>query len=152
MGPKASNGSSVAIDEPFEILAKNRYNCSKMLRFNILKFIFIMLYYIFIFAVGGLITLAITYFETSGFPLLSRLAALFPVFTWISYLFIGKLSGSEAVSKHSLFVLLGTLFAWVPYMLAIYFLAPRIGSLKAILAAILIFVVLAVIFIKIYKV
>ena len=49
--------------------------------------------YIFAFFVGGAITVLVTYFEASGFPLLSRLAALFPIFTWLSYIFIGNLSG-----------------------------------------------------------
>jgi len=40
---------------------------------------------------------------------MSRLAALFPVFTWLSYLFIGRSQGGEAVSSQALFVLLGRL-------------------------------------------
>lgn len=108
--------------------------------------------YIFSFILGGLITTAIVYFEASGFSLLSRLAALFPVFTWLSYFFIGKLAGAQEVSRHSLFVLLGTMVAWVPYMLTIYFLAPKIGSTKAILLAIVVFLVMAFIFVKFYKV
>jgi uncharacterized membrane protein (GlpM family) len=107
--------------------------------------------YILSFVVGGAVTVAIVFFESSGFPLLSRLAALFPVFTWLSYLFIGRLKGSEAVSQHALFVLLGTIVAWVPYMLTIYYLAPRIGSTKAILAGILVFIVLASVFIRLYR-
>ncbi len=110
-----------------------------------------MFQYFFTFIVGGLITTSIVYFESSGFPLLSRLAALTPVFTWLSYLFIGEISGPKEVSSHALFVLLGTVVAWIPYMLTIYFLAPRIGSLRAILAAIIVFFILATIFIKIYK-
>lgn len=107
--------------------------------------------YLFSFIVGGLVTTLVVYFEASGQPLLSRLAALFPVFTWLSYLFIGKISGGESISSHSLFVLLGTLFSWVPYMLVIYFLAPKIGSVKAVILAVFVFLVLAFIFIKIYK-
>ena len=107
--------------------------------------------YIIAFIVGGFITAAITYLETSGFSLLSRLAALFPVFTWISYLFIGRISGAEAVSRHSLFVLLGTIVAWIPYMIVIHFFAPRIGSTRAIILAIAVFLVLAVIFIRFYR-
>lgn len=110
-----------------------------------------MLEYIFAFFAGGIITLAITYFELSGFPTLSRLAALFPVFTWLSYLFIGRLSGPEAVSRHAMFVLLGTLIAWVPYMFVIYFFAPKIGSTKAIVFGMAVFVVLAWLFVKFYK-
>lgn len=107
--------------------------------------------YLFSFLIGGTITTMIIYFEASGFPLISRLAALFPIFTWLSYLFIGHISGPQEVSRHSLFVLLGTLFCWAPYMLLIYFLAPRIGSLRAILAALTVFIILALIFIRIYK-
>lgn len=107
--------------------------------------------YIFSFFIGGGITLAIVYFEATGAPLVSRLAALFPIFTWLSYIFIGQISGPEAVSKHSLFVLIGTLVAWVPYMLVIYFLAPKVGSVKAIIAGIVTFLVLATIFALVYK-
>lgn len=108
--------------------------------------------YIFAFLAGGAVTVAITYFETSGFPLISRLAALFPIFTWLSYLFIGKLAGGRAVSQHALFVLLGTIVAWLPYMFAIYYFAPKIGATKAVLLGIVIFVILAVLFIKFYKI
>mgnify|MGYP001605982131 FL=1 len=111
-----------------------------------------MVEYIFAFLVGGALTVLITYFETSGFPLLSRLAALFPIFTWLSYLFIGKLSGAKAVSAHALFVLLGTIVAWLPYMLVIYYFAPKIGSVKAVVLGLIVFIILAVLFIKFYKI
>lgn len=108
--------------------------------------------YLFAFFAGGVVTVAITYFETSGYPLISRLAALFPIFTWLSYLFIGKLAGDKAVSQHALFVLFGTIVAWLPYMLAIYYFAPKIGATKAVLAGLVVFVVLALVFIKFYKI
>ncbi|MHB8871343.1 MAG: hypothetical protein ACYC5G_02700 [Candidatus Doudnabacteria bacterium] len=107
--------------------------------------------YIFAFLVGGAITVAITYFEISGFPLLSRLAALFPIFTWLSYLFIGRLDNGQAVSQHALFVLLGTIVAWLPYMFVIYYFAPKIGSNNAVLAGLILFIILALVFIKLYK-
>lgn len=110
-----------------------------------------MIVYTFAFFVGGAITVAITYFEASGWPLLSRLAAIFPVFTWLSYLFIGRFQGDREVSQHSLFVLLGTIFAWLPYMFFIYFFAPKIGTTKSVILGILLFVILAFVFIKIYK-
>lgn len=108
--------------------------------------------YIYSFLVGGLVTFAITYFEISGLPLLSRLAALFPVFTWISYLFIGRLDGAQAVSSHALFVLLGTIVAWMPYMLVVYYFAPKLGTDKAIVLGIVVFIILAMTFIKFYKI
>jgi uncharacterized membrane protein (GlpM family) len=106
--------------------------------------------YIFAFLVGGAITAAITYFEASGWPLVSRLAALFPIFTWLSYLFIGKIAGSEAVSRHALFVLLGTIVAWLPYMFVIYYFSPRIGSTPAIMLGLTVFTVLAIAFTLMY--
>jgi uncharacterized membrane protein (GlpM family) len=110
-----------------------------------------MLEYIFAFFVGGIITVIITYFELSGFPTLSRLATMFPIFTWLSYLMIGHMGGPKTVADHSLFVLLGTLFAWVPYMLVIHFCAPRLGVNKSIALAILVFIILAIVFVKIYQ-
>lgn len=107
--------------------------------------------YILAFIAGGFITAFIVYAEAAGWPLLSRIAALMPVFTWISYLFIGKLGGAQSVSRHALFVLLGTLIAWVPYMFIIYYFAPRIGVPKAIAFAIVVFIVLAATFIRLYR-
>ncbi len=110
-----------------------------------------MIEYIFAFLVGGIITTLIIFLEVAGFPTLSRLAALFPIFTWLSYLFIGRISGGSEVSRHSLFVLLGTLVAWIPYMLVIYFLSPRIGPTKAIILALVLFIILALLFTHLYK-
>lgn len=110
-----------------------------------------MIQYIFAFLVGGIITTAIIFFESAGFPLLSRLAALFPIFTWLSYLFIGSLKGAKEVASHSMFVLLGTVFCWIPYMLLIYFLAPKLGTNYSVLIAIAAFIILAIIFISVYN-
>jgi uncharacterized membrane protein (GlpM family) len=107
--------------------------------------------YIFSFLVGGFLTTFIVYCEINGFPLLSRMAALFPIFTWLSYVFIGALSNSEHVAQHTLFVLLGTLFAWIPYMLFIYFFVDKLGTTKAIFGAIVLFLFLAAIFSAFYK-
>jgi len=109
-----------------------------------------MIEYILAFVVGGIVTFLITYLEANSHPILSGLAALFPVFTWVSYLFIGNLQGAEAVSKHSMFVLLGTIFAWIPYMLVIYYFSPRIGVGKAILLGVGVFIVLALIYLGVY--
>lgn len=107
--------------------------------------------YLFSFLVGGTVTLIIVYGEASNSPLLSRIAALFPVFTWISYFFLSSMVSQTKLEKHVLFVLLGTLIAWVPYMLVFYFLIPKIGPNKALLSAMICFFILAFIFIKFYK-
>lgn len=103
--------------------------------------------YLIVFIAGGVVSAAVTYFENTGWPIVSRLAALFPVATWVSYLFIGHMSGAKAVSKHSLFVLLGTIFAWLPYMFVIYYFSEKIGVNKAIALGIGVFILMALIFI-----
>jgi uncharacterized membrane protein (GlpM family) len=95
------------------------------------------------FFTGGIVTVLIVWLEQSGYRLLSGLAALMPVFTLVSYIFIGQTEGGTAVSKHSMFVLVGTLISWVPYMLVISYLAPKIGPAKAIASGMAVFFVLA---------
>ena len=101
------------------------------------------------FLTGGIVTVAIVLLEKSGYRLLSGIAALMPVFTLVSYIFIGESQGGVAVSKHSQFVLVGTLVTWVPYMLAISYMAPKIGAYKAIAAGMGVFTLLALIFVLI---
>jgi uncharacterized membrane protein (GlpM family) len=95
------------------------------------------------FITGGLFTAIIVTLEEAGQRTLSGLATLMPVFTLVAYLFIGQTAGANAVSQHAKWVLTGTLVTWVPYMLAIAYLAPKVGSHRAILASLGIFFVLA---------
>jgi uncharacterized membrane protein (GlpM family) len=101
------------------------------------------------FITGGLFTAVIVALEESGHRTLSGLATLVPVFTLVAYLFIGQTAGGTAVSQHAKWVLVGTLVSWVPYMLAIAYFAPKIGSHKAILAGLAIFLVLALVYVAI---
>ncbi len=101
------------------------------------------------FITGGIFTVIIVALEESGFRLWSGLATLMPVFTLVSYFFIGNASGGLAVSQHSKFVLIGTLVSWVPYMMTIAILAPKIGSNKAIVWGLVVFFVLALIFLTV---
>ncbi|HUX80885.1 MAG TPA: GlpM family protein [Candidatus Paceibacterota bacterium] len=98
------------------------------------------------FIVGGAVTTAVVLLEESGLRLLSGLATLMPVFTLIAYFFIGQSSGGIALSKNAELVLIGTLVAWVPYMLAIVWLAPHFDTHKTIGIALGIFFVLALLF------
>ncbi|HTK59587.1 MAG TPA: GlpM family protein [Candidatus Baltobacteraceae bacterium] len=99
--------------------------------------------YLMYFLVGGTVTTLIVALEQSGQRLISGLAALFPVFTLAAYIFIGQTRGGAAVGQHSWLVLLGTLAAWVPYMVTVALLAPRIGTAKAIPAGLAVFLVCA---------
>ena len=101
------------------------------------------------FVTGGVFTAIIVTLEEMGQRTLSGLATLVPVFTLVAYVFIGQTAGPGAVSQHAKWVLVGTLVSWVPYMLAIVYLAPRIGSHKAIAASLGVFFVLALAYIAV---
>jgi len=95
------------------------------------------------FLVGGTVTALIVGLEESGHRIWSGLAALVPVFTVVSYVFIGASKDAAAVSQHSKFVLVGTLVSWIPYMAMVALLAPRVGTNKAIGFGLATFFVLA---------
>jgi uncharacterized membrane protein (GlpM family) len=101
------------------------------------------------FVTGGLFTTIIVVLEESGRRTLSELATLMPVFTLVAYFFIGQTKGGQAVGQHAKFVLVGTLISWVPYMLVVAYLAPRIGPNKAILTGLAVFFVLALVYIEV---
>lgn len=101
------------------------------------------------FITGGVVTTVIVKLEASGHRTLSGFATLLPVFTLVAYLFIGQTAGGTAVSQHAKWVLVGTLVSWVPYMLTIAYLAPRIGPRNAILAGLAVFLVLALAYVGI---
>lgn len=96
------------------------------------------------FIIGGTVTALIVALEESGLRTWSGLAALAPVFTLVSYIFIGFAKGPAAVSQHSKFVLVGTLVSWAPYMAVVAFTAPKLGVTRAIALGLLTFFVLAV--------
>ena len=98
------------------------------------------------FLIGGTVTALIVGLEQSGHRILSGLATLVPVFTLVSYIFIGAKEGGVAVGNHSKLDLVGTLICWVPYMLVVAFLAPKIGANKAIASGLGVFFILATVF------
>ena len=99
------------------------------------------------FITGGVVTTIIVVLEERGQRTLSELATLIPVFTLVAYFFIGQTKGGIAVGQHAKFVLVGTLISWVPYMLVVAYLAPKIGPNRAILAGLAVFFVLALVYI-----
>ncbi len=88
--------------------------------------------YLIYFLTGGIFTVLIVALEENGSRLLSGFATLMPVFTLVAYIFIGESRGGGAVGQHAWFVLIGTLVSWVPYMVLVAMLAPRLGSKLAI--------------------
>ena len=104
--------------------------------------------FVIYFITGGLFTTIIVALEESNNRLLSGFATLIPVFTLVAYLFIGESKGGVAVSQHAWFVLIGTIVSWIPYMIAVAYLSPKIGPHKAILIGLGIFFILALLYIS----
>lgn len=105
--------------------------------------------YILYFLAGGIFTTLIVAFEESGFRMLSGFATLMPVFTLMAYIFIGESNGGIAVGQHAWFVLVGTFVSWVPYMMVVAYLAPRIGSRYAVGIGLLAFFILAAVYLSV---
>ncbi len=105
--------------------------------------------YLLYFLVGGIFTTLIVVLEENGSRLLSGFATLIPVFTLVAYIFIGESRGGGAVGQHAWFVLTGTIVSWVPYMIIVAYLAPRVGSRLAIGAGLASFFMLALIYLAI---
>jgi uncharacterized membrane protein (GlpM family) len=101
------------------------------------------------FITGGIVTTLIVALEENGLRLWSGLAALIPIFTLISYFFIGQSQGGKALSQHAWFVLIGTLVSWVPYMITVALLSPYMSSNKAIAIGLGVFFILATIYLLI---
>jgi uncharacterized membrane protein (GlpM family) len=99
--------------------------------------------YLLYFIIGGTVTAVIVALEQSNHRLLSGLAALVPIFTLVAYVFIGESRGGVAVGQHAALVLFGTLAAWVPYMLTVILMAPKVGPQKAVALALAVFFVTA---------
>lgn len=102
--------------------------------------------YLTYFITGGIVTTVIIALEESGYRTLSGIAALMPIFTLVSYFFIGTSKNGRAVSEHAQYVLWGTLVAWIPYMIVVALLAPRLGTNKAIIVGLITFFILAFLF------
>ena len=103
------------------------------------------------FFVGGTFTALIVALEQSGLRLWSGFATLMPVFTLVSYLFIGSSNGGLAVSQHAMFVLVGTLVSWVPYMLTVAYLSPTMDPNKAIATGLLVFFIMAAVYLLVVE-
>ncbi len=102
--------------------------------------------YLIYFITGGTVTTVIIAFQNSDSRLISGFATLMPVFTLVAYFFLGQSKGGAVLAQHAWMVLLGTIVSWVPYMVTVAVLAPKIGSNKAILVGLGVFFVLAVIY------
>lgn len=107
--------------------------------------------YLVFFLTGGIVTTLIVALERGGNRLMSGFATLVPVFTVVAYLFIGSTEGGRAVSQHAWLVLFGTLASWVPYMIVVAILAPKIGPNKAVPAGLVVFLICAAVYLEVVR-
>ena len=83
------------------------------------------------FLAGGLTVSAGILLANSGNSLLSGLALMFPSVTAVSFYFIGKSMSSEVATASMKSTLASAFIAWLPYMLVLLYLTPKLGLNKA---------------------
>jgi len=103
--------------------------------------------YLLYFVAGGSIVSLVVYLAKQGHPFLSGIALVFPSVTMLSFYFIGRASGSAAVVESAKSALFATFIVWVPYVLVIVYLTPRLGVNSALAGGVIVFLVLALLWI-----
>jgi uncharacterized membrane protein (GlpM family) len=107
----------------------------------------LLLEYLLYFVAGGSIVSLVVYLAKQGHPFLSGIALVFPSVTMLSFYFIGRTTGSAAVVESAKSALFATFIVWVPYVLVIVYLTPRLGVNTALAGGVIIFMVLALLWI-----
>lgn len=106
-----------------------------------------MLEYFLYFIAGGSIVTLVVYLAKQGYPFLSGIALVFPSVTMLSFYFIGRTTGNVAVVESAKSALFATFIVWIPYVLVIVYLTPRFGVNSALAGGVLVFIILALIWI-----
>jgi len=101
------------------------------------------------FLAGGLTVSVSILLANSGNTMLSGLAMMFPSVTVVSYYFIGKSLGSEVATASIKSTIAGALIVWLPYMMVMLYLTPKMGLNKAMLFGILTFLIIGAVWITI---
>ena len=105
----------------------------------------IMLY----FLAGGLTVSAGVLLANSGNSSLSGLALMFPSVTAVSLYFIGKSMGSQVATASIKSTIATAIIAWLPYMLVMLYLTPKMGLNKAMFFGILTFLIIGAVWITV---
>ncbi len=101
------------------------------------------------FLAGGLTVSAGVLLANSGNSFLSGLVLMFPSVTVVSYYFIGKSMGSEVATASMKSTISAALITWLPYMLVLLYLTPKMGLNKALFFGILTFLIIGAAWISI---
>lgn len=106
-----------------------------------------LLEYLLYFVAGGSIVSLVVYLAEQGHPFLSGIALVFPSVTMLSFYLIGRTTGSAAVVESAKSALFATFIVWVPYVLVIVYLTPRLGVNSALAGGVLVFIALVLLWI-----
>ena len=101
------------------------------------------------FIAGGTLVTAAVLFAEIGNPFLSGIALMFPSITAVSYYFIGKNVGSTGVAATIKSTIISAFIVWLPYMITLSYLAPRMGVNKALAFSIMVFLIIGTIWITV---
>lgn len=110
-----------------------------------------MVKYLFYFLTGGVIVTLTTFLAESGNPILAGIVGMFPSASLVTLYLAGKSAGGEIVSQTAKSYLISAFLAWIPYLLVIIYLAPKIGVNKALLIGVAVFLILAIGFFHLNK-
>ncbi len=94
------------------------------------------------FIVGGSAVTAAVLLAEAGNPFLSALAILFPGTSLVSYYFIGKIVGAEAVAISVKSTIVSAFIVWMPYLITLMYLTPRLGIERALIVGVIVFLVM----------
>jgi len=107
--------------------------------------------YLLYFLVGGSVVALAILLAERGHPFLGGILMVLPNLSLVSFYFINKVAGSNAVIISVKSSLLATIFIWPVYMLSLIFLIPKFGVNKSLVIGFLISIILAVIFVSFFK-
>jgi len=101
------------------------------------------------FLAGGLTVSAGILLASSGNSLLSGIALMFPSVTAVSFYFIGKSVSPEVTTASIKSTIASAFIAWLPYMLVLLYLTPKMGLNKAMFFGISTFLIIGAAWISI---
>jgi uncharacterized membrane protein (GlpM family) len=102
------------------------------------------------FVIGGLTVAVTTYFGSRGQGLLAAFVGVFPGVTVITFLAIYFQSGTAPVVSYARGMLI-LLPPWVLYVLGVMFLTPRIGLIPTLAASVAVYVIFALLTIRLVQ-
>jgi uncharacterized membrane protein (GlpM family) len=105
--------------------------------------------YILYFLIGGTVISTVTYFASHTRSLLAAFLATMPVITLITFVTIYNEVGQQGIIPYAKGLII-MLFPWGMYILSIILLSPRVGFVPALITGLTLYVIVALIILKIF--